>query len=169
MSPVKRICVLEHSIMKNFNCTCPAIQRGQGFGCLVWRFLLTHCLYERAAEVLARLRGCAGSPEPSLLAYAISTKFAWRGPYMVESYLVLEKKKTRTLFVIKQKNCGMNFVSHQNSCFAPLSDLASRCSLDQQPKSVRATLLQLYYHKCTFKHFMYCMHVWIFPGHTCQL
>ena len=34
----------------------------------VWRFLLTHCLYERAAKVLARLRGCAGSPEPSLLA-----------------------------------------------------------------------------------------------------
>ena len=33
----------------------------------VWRFLLSHCLYEQAAEVLARLRGCAGSPEPSLL------------------------------------------------------------------------------------------------------
>ena len=32
------------------------------------RFLLTHCLYEWAAKVLARLRGCAGSPEPSLLA-----------------------------------------------------------------------------------------------------
>ena len=41
----------------------------------------------------------------------------------------------------------MNFVSHQNSCFAPLSDLASRCSFDQHSKSVRATLLQLYYHK----------------------
>ena len=33
-----------------------------------WKFLLIHCLYERAAKVLARLRGCAGSPEPSLLA-----------------------------------------------------------------------------------------------------
>ena len=44
------------------------------------KFLLTHCLYGRAAKVLARLRGCAGSPEPSLLAQAISTKFAWRGP-----------------------------------------------------------------------------------------
>ena len=31
------------------------------------RFLLIHCLYERAAEVLARLRGWAGSLEPSLL------------------------------------------------------------------------------------------------------
>ena len=47
---------------------------------------LTHCLYERAAKVLARLRGCAGSPEPSLLAYAISTKFAWRGPYKTVNY-----------------------------------------------------------------------------------
>ena len=31
---VKRICVFEHSVMKNFNCSCPAIQRGQGSGFL---------------------------------------------------------------------------------------------------------------------------------------
>ena len=30
MGRVKRICVFEHSIMTNFNCACPAIQRGQG-------------------------------------------------------------------------------------------------------------------------------------------
>ena len=30
----KRICVFEHSIMTNFNCACPAIQRGQGSGFL---------------------------------------------------------------------------------------------------------------------------------------
>ena len=64
MSPVKRICVFEHSVMTNFNCACPAIQMGQGSGFLSEG----HCLYERAAEVLARLRGSAGSPEPSLLA-----------------------------------------------------------------------------------------------------
>ena len=34
MSPVKRICVFEHSVMANFNCACPAIQRGQGSGFL---------------------------------------------------------------------------------------------------------------------------------------
>ena len=34
MSPVKRICVFEHSILTNFNCACPAIQRGQGPGFL---------------------------------------------------------------------------------------------------------------------------------------
>ena len=33
-SPVKLICVFEHSVMTNFNCTCPAIQRGQGSGFL---------------------------------------------------------------------------------------------------------------------------------------
>ena len=30
MSPVKRFCVFEHSVMTNFNCACPGIQRGQG-------------------------------------------------------------------------------------------------------------------------------------------
>ena len=34
MSPVKRICVFEHSVMTNFNYACPAIQRGQGSGFL---------------------------------------------------------------------------------------------------------------------------------------
>ena len=34
MSPVKRICVFEHSVITNFNCACPAIQRGQGSGFL---------------------------------------------------------------------------------------------------------------------------------------
>ena len=34
MSPVKRICVFEHSVMTHFNCACPAIQRGKGSGFL---------------------------------------------------------------------------------------------------------------------------------------
>ena len=34
MSPDKRICVFEHSVMTNCNCACPAIQRGQGSGFL---------------------------------------------------------------------------------------------------------------------------------------
>ena len=34
MSPVKRICVFEHSAMTNLNCACPDIQRGQGSGFL---------------------------------------------------------------------------------------------------------------------------------------
>ena len=34
MSPVQRICVFEHSVMTNFNCACPAIQRAQRSGFL---------------------------------------------------------------------------------------------------------------------------------------
>ena len=79
LGPVKRICLRAFRHDK-FQLRMPGHSVGPGIWLSVWRFLLTHCLYERAAEVLARLRGCAGSPEPSLLAYAISTKFAWRGP-----------------------------------------------------------------------------------------
>ena len=54
---VKRICVFEHSVITNFNCACPAIQRGQGSGFLSegssW---FTACMSEQ------RLCGCAGSP-----------------------------------------------------------------------------------------------------------
>ena len=48
MSPVKRICVFEHSVITNFNCACPALQRGQGSGFLSegssW---LTACMSEQ--------------------------------------------------------------------------------------------------------------------------
>ena len=51
-----------------FQLRMPSHSAGPGIWLSVSRFLLIHCLYERAAKVLARLRGCAGSPEPSLLA-----------------------------------------------------------------------------------------------------
>ena len=62
LSPVKRICVFEHSVMTNFNCACPAIQRGQRSGFLSegssW---LTACMSEQrrfwrdCADAQARL------------------------------------------------------------------------------------------------------------------
>ena len=62
LSPVKRICVFEHSVMTNFNCACPAIKRGQGSGFLSegssW---LTACMSEQrrfwrdCADAQARL------------------------------------------------------------------------------------------------------------------
>ena len=62
---VKRICVFEHSVMSNFNCACPAIQRGQGSGFLSegssW---LTACMSEQqrfwrdCADAQARLNLC---------------------------------------------------------------------------------------------------------------
>ena len=61
-SPVKRICVFEHSVLTNFNCACPVIQRGQGSGFLSegssW---LTACMSEQrrfwrdCADAQARL------------------------------------------------------------------------------------------------------------------
>ena len=62
MGPAKRICVFEHSVLTNFNCACPAIQRGQGSGFLSegssW---LTACMSEQrrfwrdCADAQARL------------------------------------------------------------------------------------------------------------------
>ena len=62
LSRAKRICVFEHSVMTNFNCACPAIQRGQGSGFLSegssW---LTACMSEQrrfwrdCADAQARL------------------------------------------------------------------------------------------------------------------
>ena len=46
---------------------------------LVGPFVYFHSLCVRTAKALARLRACAGSPEPSLVAYAISTKISWAG------------------------------------------------------------------------------------------
>ena len=62
MSPVKRICVFEHSVMTNFNCACPAIQMGQGSGFLSeGSSRLTACMSEQrrfwrdCADAQARL------------------------------------------------------------------------------------------------------------------
>ena len=40
-------------------------------------FLCFHTLCARTAKALARLRGCAGLPEPLLVAKVISTKISW--------------------------------------------------------------------------------------------
>ena len=39
----------------------------------------------RTAKALAGLRGCAGLPEPSLVAYAISTIISWAGSFLFSS------------------------------------------------------------------------------------
>ena len=46
---------------------------------LVWPFVYFHTSCVRTAKALARLHGCAGSPEPSLVAYVISTIISWAG------------------------------------------------------------------------------------------
>ena len=46
---------------------------------LVWPFVYFHILCVRTVKALVRLRGCASSPEPSLVAYVISTIISWAG------------------------------------------------------------------------------------------
>ena len=44
-------------------------------------FVYVHTSCVRTAKALARLRGCAGSPEPSLVACVISTIISWAGSF----------------------------------------------------------------------------------------
>ena len=57
--------------------------RSHPVGLDVWFFVgpfaYFHTSCVRTAKALARLRGCAGSPEPSLVAYVIRTIVSWAG------------------------------------------------------------------------------------------
>ena len=50
-----------------------------------------HTLCVRTAKALARLRACAGSPEPSLVAYVISTIISWAGSLIYLIKFVVRK------------------------------------------------------------------------------
>ena len=41
---------------------------------ITWMFIYIHTLSMRAVKAMARMRICAGSPEPSLLGYMICAK-----------------------------------------------------------------------------------------------
>ena len=63
--------------------------RSHPVGLVVW-FLVGSFVYHHTscvwtAKVLARLCGCAGSSEPSLVAYVISTIISWAGSNDVET------------------------------------------------------------------------------------
>ena len=54
---------------------------GLGVWFLVGPFVYFHTLCVRTMKPLARLCGCAGSSEPSLVAYVISTIILWAGSF----------------------------------------------------------------------------------------
>ena len=60
--------VLHKLILQTRMCSHPV---GLDVWCLVWPFFFFHTSCVRTAKALARLRGCAGSTEPSLVAYVI--------------------------------------------------------------------------------------------------
>ena len=57
---------------------------------LVGPFVYFHTSCVRTAKALARLRGCAGSHEPSLVAYVISTIISWAGSFCYDRCFCLK-------------------------------------------------------------------------------
>ena len=71
---------------------------------LVGPFVYFLTLWVRTAKALARQRGCAGSPEPSLVAYAISTIIPWAGSNgnmsIILKFPVLQSFQTITIRLV---------------------------------------------------------------------
>ena len=68
--------ILRKLILQTRMCSHPV---GLDVWCLVTPFFYYHTSCMRTAKALARLCGCAGSPEPLLVAYVISTMISWAG------------------------------------------------------------------------------------------
>ena len=60
-------------------------QPSSGPRCLIFvrPFVYFHTSCGRTVKALVRLPGCAGSPEPSLVVYVISTIISWAGSFMI--------------------------------------------------------------------------------------
>ena len=88
--------------------------RSHPVGLDVWFFIETfvyfHTSCMQTAKALARLRRCAGSPEPSLVAYVISTTISWAGSFY---------------FVFKHKDCLKFWFVNQYHKWTALSYLFS--------------------------------------------
>ena len=81
MSHLMRLWYFSSSVNSFFKRACAAIQWGLDVWFLVGPFIYFHTSSVRTAKALARLRGRTGSPEPSLVAYVLSTIISWAGSY----------------------------------------------------------------------------------------
>ena len=68
---------------------------------LVGLFVYFHISCVWTVKTLARLRGFAGSPEPSLIAYVISTLISWAGSHLFS--VSLDAMLTNLLFIISRR------------------------------------------------------------------
>ena len=83
---------------------------------LVGPFVYFHTSCLRTAKALARLRRCAGSPEPSLVAYVISTIISWAGSYHVVCVTCdLPRNWTSCLMRVGMGKRGVCSQSHRDS------------------------------------------------------
>ena len=67
---------------------------------LIGPFVYFYTSCARTVKALSRLRGCVGSPEPSLDAYVISTIISWAGPLEVYGFVHVSSNQN-----ISQGNC----------------------------------------------------------------
>ena len=67
---------------------------------IIWVFIYIHTLCMLAVEAMARMRMCAGSPEPSLLGFMICAKISWACPITLHLCLVSLCKSSLETHVI---------------------------------------------------------------------
>ena len=79
MRHVMRVLFFSSFVNSFFKRACAAIQCDYMSHFLVGPFAYFHTSCLRTEKDLARLRGCAGSPVPSLIAYVINTIISWAG------------------------------------------------------------------------------------------
>ena len=69
---------------------------------LVGPFVYFHSSCVRTAKALARLRRCAGKPEPSLVAYVISTITSWAGSNGVHIHILMRLPRIVSLITFSE-------------------------------------------------------------------
>ena len=98
-----RLWYFSSSVNSFFKRACAATQWGRDVWFLVGLFVYCYTSCVRTAKALTRLRRCAGSPEPSLVAYVISTIISWPSSNVV-SKTRYNKKALRPVTIQPYKN-----------------------------------------------------------------
>ena len=84
---------------------------------LVWPFEYFHTPCVRTAMALARLRGCAGLPEPSLVAYVIITIISWADSNRHMSQFMRKENLSHRRLAMVQTSLYIGAVSPELSLF----------------------------------------------------
>ena len=82
---------------------------------LVGPFVYFHSSCGRTAKALTRLRGCAGSSEPSLVAYVISTIISWAGSNVVTNGCKFHSNWREHSLLESHWEKSLPFTNHFNS------------------------------------------------------
>ena len=112
--------ILRKLILQTRMCSHPV---GLHVWILVGPFVYFHTSCVRTAKALARLRGCAGSPEPSLVAYVISTIISWAGSKEQLTYICKHRRITFYNLVNTYSRAEKLQTSDYSECFSYLGEV----------------------------------------------